>query len=73
MSRNRVADSTPGGCFPRVSGDEPIKAKIGVKPSISSEAGDEKGSTFDFEWQCEGEPEKLTATSTLGAGNMEDN
>lgn len=50
-----------------------IKAKIGVKPSISSEAGDEKGSTFDFEWQCEGEPEKLTATSTLGVGNMEDN
>lgn len=49
-----------------------IKAKIGVKPSISSEAGDEKGSTFDFEWQCEGEPEKLIATSTLGTGNMED-
>jgi len=32
-----------------------------------------KGQTFDFEWQCEGEPEKLTSASTLGAGNMEDN
>ena len=49
-----------------------VRAKIGTKPSTSSEAGDEKGSTFEFEWTCEGEPEKLTATSTLGTGNMED-
>ena len=49
-----------------------VRAKVGVKPSLSSEAGDEKGATFEFEWACEGEPEKLTATSTLGTGNMED-
>lgn len=49
-----------------------VRAKIGTKPSIGSEAGDEKGATFEFEWTCEGEPEKLTATSTLGTGNMED-
>lgn len=49
-----------------------VRAKIGVKPSISSEAGDEKGAVFEFEWACEGEPERVTETSTLGTGNMED-
>ncbi len=46
--------------------------KIGTKPSVSSEAGDSKGAVFEFEWKVEGEPEKVTATSTMGTGNYED-
>lgn len=49
-----------------------FKVKIGAKPPISSEAGDEKGATFDFEWNVEGEPEKVTTGSTLGTGNLTD-
>ena len=48
------------------------KVKIGVKPALSSEAGDEKGATFEVEWNLIGEPEKVTQTSTMGAGNLED-
>lgn len=48
------------------------KVTIGSAPSISGEAGDEKGSTFSFEWDCEGKPAMKTAGSTLGAGNMEE-
>ena len=48
------------------------RVKIGSKPPISSEAGDTKGSTFEFEWTLEGEPEKVTTESTLGTGAAED-
>lgn len=36
------------------------KVRVGRKPSISSEAGDTKGSTFEFDWPCTGEPEMKT-------------
>ena len=49
-----------------------FRVKIGAKPPISGEAGDEKGSTFDFEWNVEGEPEKISTGSTLGTGNLTD-
>lgn len=45
---------------------------IGTKPPISSEAGDDKGSTFDFEWDVTGEPTLATTESTMGTGSMED-
>lgn len=48
------------------------RVKIGSKPSISSEAGEEKGATFEFEWKVIGDVEKVTTGSTLGAGSMED-
>lgn len=49
-----------------------MNIRITSRPSVSAEAGDEKGSTFDFEFNVEGEPEKVVAGSTLGAGNFED-
>lgn len=45
---------------------------IASKPGISSEAGDDKGATFDVEWDVQGEPEKVTTGSTLGTGSLED-
>jgi hypothetical protein len=45
---------------------------IPAKPGISSEAGDDKGSTFDFEWDVQGEPGKVTTGSTLGTGSLEE-
>lgn len=48
------------------------KAQISSKPGISSEAGDEKGATFEVEWKLEDEPQKVTSASTMGTGNMED-
>ncbi len=48
------------------------QVKIGVKPSVSSEAGDTKGSTFDFEWDVIDEPEKVATGSTLGTGSQDD-
>lgn len=49
-----------------------FRVKIGSKPPVSGEAGEEKGSTFDFEWNVEGEPEKASTGSTLGTGNLTD-
>ena len=49
-----------------------FRVKIGAKPPLSGEAGDEKGSTIDFEWNVEGEPEKISTGSTLGTGNLTD-
>lgn len=46
--------------------------KIGAKPPISSEAGDAKGSVFEFEWDITGEPERVETGSTLGAGAMDE-
>lgn len=43
------------------------KVKIGGKPPISSEAGDEKGATFEVEWDVDGEPEKVETGSTISA------
>lgn len=37
------------------------KVKIGSKPPIGTSAGEEKGATFDFEWDVEGEPTMKTA------------
>lgn len=48
------------------------KVKIGKRPPISVEAGDDKGATFDFEWQVVGDVEKTTSTSKLGTGSLED-
>lgn len=48
------------------------QVKIGVKPPISSEAGDTKGATFDFEWDVEDEPLLKATGSTLGTGSQED-
>lgn len=48
------------------------KVTIGAKPPISSEAGDDKGSTFEVEWDVIGEPEKKITGSTMGTGNAED-
>lgn len=45
--------------------------RIGSKPPVSSEAGDDKGSLFDFEWDVIGEPDKVTTGSTLGTGAPE--
>lgn len=48
------------------------QVKIGTKPPISGEAGDTKGSTFEFEWEVIGEPAMVIASSTLGTGSQED-
>ncbi|MCI6557116.1 hypothetical protein [Schaalia hyovaginalis] len=48
------------------------KVKITSRPPISSEAGDEKGAVFDFEWTTDGDIAKVTSESTLGTGNMDD-
>lgn len=45
---------------------------ISSRPPISSEAGDDKGSTFDFEWKVLGDVEKVTTGSTLGTGSLAD-
>lgn len=36
------------------------KVKIGPKPAIGTSAGEDKGATFDFEWEVKGEPVKKT-------------
>ncbi|WP_165215275.1 hypothetical protein [Schaalia sp. ZJ1691] len=48
------------------------KVKISSRPPISSEAGEEKGATFEFEWKVVGDVEKVTTGSTLGRGAMEE-
>lgn len=48
------------------------RVTIGSKPSLSSEAGDDKGVTFDFDWDVKGEVTKVTQDSTLGTGNLDD-
>lgn len=48
------------------------QAKIATKPPVSSEAGEDKGATFEFEWTLTAEPERVTTTSTMGTGSMED-
>lgn len=48
------------------------KIKITSRPSINSEAGDEKGAQFDFEWATDGDVAKVTASSTLGTGHMDE-
>lgn len=42
---------------------------IGSRPPLSSEAGDDKGAVFDFEWDIEGEPEKVDTGSTIGTSS----
>lgn len=48
------------------------KVKIGKRPPISVEAGEDKGMTFEFEWKVIGEVTKTTTTSKLGAGSLDD-
>lgn len=61
-------NKTAGPTKPHFTGRVNIKSR----PGISSEAGDEKGATFEIEWDVKGEVKKVTATSTLGTGAMED-
>lgn len=49
-------NDTPSAQQPHFTG----KVKIGPKPPIGTAAGEEKGATFDFEWEVEGEPTKKT-------------
>lgn len=48
------------------------RVTIGSKPPVSSEAGSDTGSLFDFEWDVVGEPTIVSSESTLGTGNAED-
>lgn len=48
-----------------------VICKVDLPPTLSSEAGDEKGSTFEVEWEVI-TYEKKTSGSTLGTNNMTD-
>lgn len=42
------------------------KVRVGAKPTIGVSAGEEKGGTFEIEWDIQGEPEIKTAPDSPG-------
>lgn len=47
------------------------KVTIGKRPPIGSEAGEEKGAVFEFEWSVVGEPNKTSTSTNTGTGGMD--